>query len=188
MSCGVLVVEAPERSGALITAGYAGEQGRDVFVVPGNIDVPSCAGSNALLREGAIAVTSGWEVLCEYEALYPDKLCRDTKDRNLNADADRSEAPERKAKVAQPKIAPARRDKKDIDKVEALPYSGGNTTGLSLPEAEQTIVNILKAGEHLVDDVIAAADMDAAGVLAALTVLRIKGIVVMRPGGYVALK
>jgi predicted Rossmann fold nucleotide-binding protein DprA/Smf involved in DNA uptake len=36
--------------------------------VPGNIDVDSCKGSNALLRAGAIAVSSGWDVVSEYEA------------------------------------------------------------------------------------------------------------------------
>ena len=63
LSCGVLVVEAPEKSGALITARQALDQGRDVFAVPGNIDVPSLAGSNQLLRDGAIPVFSGWDVL-----------------------------------------------------------------------------------------------------------------------------
>ena len=74
LSCGVLVVEAPEKSGALITARQALDQGRDVFVVPGNIDVPSFEGSNQLLRDGAIPVFSGWDVVSEYEALYPEIL------------------------------------------------------------------------------------------------------------------
>lgn len=77
LSNGVLVIEAPEKSGALITARMAAEQGRDVFVVPGNIDQPGFVGSNRLLRDGAIMVSSGWEVLSEYEGLYPDKLHRD---------------------------------------------------------------------------------------------------------------
>ena len=74
LSCGVLVVEAPEKSGALITARLAAEQGRDVFAGPGNIDQPSFVGSNRLLRDGAIMVSSGWDVLSEYEALFPDKI------------------------------------------------------------------------------------------------------------------
>ncbi|MDR1439607.1 MAG: DNA-processing protein DprA [Clostridiales bacterium] len=68
MSAGVVVVEANERSGALITAGFAGEQGRDVFAVPGNINSPQSRGTNALIRDGAIAVTSADDVL---EALNP---------------------------------------------------------------------------------------------------------------------
>ena len=59
MSNGLLVVEAPQSSGALISAKYALEQGRDVYVVPGNIDVDSCAGSNALLQDRAVAALTG---------------------------------------------------------------------------------------------------------------------------------
>ncbi len=53
LSRGVVIVEAAERSGALITASHAGEQGRTVFAVPGAIDNPASAGTNALIRDGA---------------------------------------------------------------------------------------------------------------------------------------
>ena len=62
MSRGVIVVEAPERSGALITARLALEQGRDVMVVPGNPWFAHTAGSNRLLREGATPVCSAADV------------------------------------------------------------------------------------------------------------------------------
>ena len=74
LSNGVLLVEAPQISGSLITARRALDQGRDVFVVPGNIDVPTFQGSNAMLRDGGIAVSSGWDVVSEYAALYPGKI------------------------------------------------------------------------------------------------------------------
>jgi len=71
VSDGVLVVEAPEKSGALNTARHAFAQGRDLFVVPGNLGVDTCLGSNALLQEGAYAALSGWDVVKHYAPLYP---------------------------------------------------------------------------------------------------------------------
>jgi DNA processing protein len=58
----VIVAEAPERSGALITARLALEQGREVMVVPGNPWFAHTAGSNRLLREGATPVCSAADV------------------------------------------------------------------------------------------------------------------------------
>lgn len=58
-----IVVEAPERSGALITASQALELGRHVAAVPGPIDHPACAGSNRLLRDGAVLLASVEEAL-----------------------------------------------------------------------------------------------------------------------------
>lgn len=65
MSVGVLVVEAPERSGALITAHQAAEMGRDVFAIPGRIDHPGAAGCHKLLKEGAILVRDIDDILDE---------------------------------------------------------------------------------------------------------------------------
>lgn len=66
MSRGTLVVEAAERSGSLITSDFALEEGRDVFSVPGSIWLPSCKGTNQLIRNGAICCTSADDILSEY--------------------------------------------------------------------------------------------------------------------------
>jgi len=67
MSLAVIIVEAPVGSGALITADWAADQGREVFVVPGPIDQPSFEGNHRLLREGARVFTKVDDLLAELQ-------------------------------------------------------------------------------------------------------------------------
>lgn len=198
LSCGVLVVEAPEKSGALITARQAADQGRDVFVVPGNIDVPTFVGSNRLLRDGAIAVSHGWDILSEYEGLFPGKIQKDMGQSGQTAYPDEvssfAEAEKEVAKVAQKTRKPAHKspkntnnEKKVIDKADSSPYSDVNDTRPKLSADEQTIVAAIGDGERLVDDVIAAAGLPVGKVLATLTLLEVKGVVKRLPGKRVRL-
>ena len=71
LSLGVLVVEAAQRSGALITAQLALDQGRQVMAVPGRIDSFSARGTNQLIQEGAKMVRDADDVLEEFEYLSP---------------------------------------------------------------------------------------------------------------------
>jgi DNA processing protein len=68
ISAGVLVVEAARRSGTLVTARYAGEQGREVFAIPGHPLDPRAEGTNQLIKTGATLVTTPDDIL---EALMP---------------------------------------------------------------------------------------------------------------------
>ncbi len=63
LSLGVIVVEAAERSGALITAQHAGEQGRDIFAIPGPVNSRVSRGCNRLIRDGAILVQDAQDVI-----------------------------------------------------------------------------------------------------------------------------
>lgn len=69
----IVVVEARERSGALITADLAVEEGREVFAVPGEITSALSAGSNALLRTGASPATCSADVLEAFGLAPPEK-------------------------------------------------------------------------------------------------------------------
>ena len=70
-SCGIVVVEAPLRSGSLITAQMAVDQGRTVYAVPGNIDRPSSQGCNRLIQQGAKLIMEGGDVLDDLMTLFP---------------------------------------------------------------------------------------------------------------------
>jgi DNA processing protein len=69
LSLGVIIVEAARRSGSLITARLAGEQGREVFAVPGSPLDPRCEGTNGLLKQGAIPVTEASDVIAAIEPI-----------------------------------------------------------------------------------------------------------------------
>ena len=69
LAIGVIVVEAARRSGSLITARMAGEQGREVFAVPGSPLDPRCEGTNALIKQGATMVTEATDVTAALEPI-----------------------------------------------------------------------------------------------------------------------
>ncbi|MEL7604852.1 DNA-processing protein DprA [Sedimentibacter saalensis] len=75
LSHGVLVIEAQERSGTLITAGHAADQGREIFAVPGNIDSIYSKGTNALIRDGA-KITSSLDDIIEEIPLLKEKSAK----------------------------------------------------------------------------------------------------------------
>jgi DNA processing protein len=75
LSLGVLVTEAPETSGALITTRFAAEQGRDIFAVPGNVTSRGSVGANRLIQDGAKMVLEVGDILSELNLhLAPQQL------------------------------------------------------------------------------------------------------------------
>ncbi len=70
LSTSILVIEAKEKSGTLITVDFALEQGRNVYVVPGNIDSINSIGTNELLKQGARPITSYWDLKDDFSNYF----------------------------------------------------------------------------------------------------------------------
>ena len=149
---GVAVVQAPEKSGSLITAARAQEQGRDVFVVPGLATDPGFAGSHALIRDGAQLICTAEEILEEYRFRYPWMLSFSRK-----RGTDRGQT--------------------KLDKAGDVGYHALKEQLTELSETELALVGLLAEGEKHSDDLIAALGKDAGEVLTTLTMLQLKGYV-----------
>lgn len=171
LSLGVLVVEAPEKSGAMITAARALDQGRDVFAVPANVDVPSCGGNLQLLRDGAIMVRDAWDVLQEYVRLYPDTLVRREPD-GLR---------ERDLSGLSQTLAPPVPEKKDVDSSTPKAYIDLKDQAASFSRDEQVLLALLREGPLHIDVLVSRSQMSSGRVLASLTLLEVKGIVQRLP-------
>ena len=166
LSLGVVVIEAPERSGALITASRALDQGRDVFVLPGQADDWHCTGSNQLLRDGAVPAMDAWDVLSHYTARYPHRI------RSL-----RLEEPRRFGGDAPPR----REDRQKAPPEPALPVldlSGDH----GLTDDQLRIVRALRERTVQVDELIEETQIPTRRVLSALTILELDKIVTQESG------
>ena len=184
LSTGVLVVEAGARSGSLITASRALEQGRDVFAIPSNIGVEVGEGNNRLLREGAILVTSGQDILQEYIHQFPDRIHMRTGGDNLTLlprDLQRAEE-KTLPNVAQKIDHPQAGDKKSVDKNLNRSYIDLEAKKDELSHDEWALASQLSAHPIHVDELIEASGLSAAQALSALTLLELKGIAVRMPG------
>ncbi len=168
LSLGIVVVEAAERSGSLITARTAADQGREVLAVPGHPMDPRAAGCNLLIRDGATLVRSVEDAL---EALGP------TLEQARSDQPSPTEAAPARARQARPRAAGHEAPPRDLPLLRH-PDAAGDLRSLILdrlgpsPLAEDQLIRDLGA---------------SAAVLApALTDLEIEGLILRQPGGLLA--
>ncbi|MCL2301083.1 MAG: DNA-processing protein DprA, partial [Firmicutes bacterium] len=139
---GTVVIEAGERSGSLLTASSAAEQGRDVFAVPGDAFGSTFTGGNKLIREGAKPVFSAMDVLEDYELLYPELLDM----RRAERDLERAAVAPEKIKVK----APAKQNPQPPSPARGVAPQGRGERD-DLPPLEQQILQLLSQSPMHID-------------------------------------
>lgn len=163
MSQGVLIVEAPLSSGALITARQAAEQGREVFAIPGQIGVNNSQGPHALIREGAKLVESVDDILVELElpvaALQPALAASQPSAQPQHAEA--------------PSPTPAPR----MEPEPVRPAAAATAPKPALSRTEKEVVSVLSPEGSFVDEIAAACGISVSEALSSLTILELKGLV-----------
>ena len=154
LSLGTVVVEAEEKSGALITANHALNQGRDVFVIPGSPTEKQYAGSNALLRDGAKPLLDLSDIFNEYIPRFPDKI-----------DIKKAfEKPEKSVKKTEEKRIYKKLSNETLSKEAKIVY------------------NHLDKHKFYPDE-IGGTDLSSSEILSALIELELEGLVRALPGG-----
>ena len=186
LSLGVLVVAAPERSGSLITAHRAADQGRDVFVIPGGIDDAMFAGSNALIKQGAEAVTDPYDILSQYIGRYPDYFrMAGSYFSRLRAHAEKEDTEKKAPAAASPapayRVSPAREAKPKKQEKAELSVLFPDVWP-TLGDAARRIAEAIASGDTQIDDIVENTGLSATQTLQELTLLEMEGVIRTLPG------
>lgn len=182
ISRGVVIVEAAEKSGTFSTANHALEQGRDVFVLPGDIESGNFAGSNKLITEGANPIFSGDDIMLYYRDISKIKAPHTVKNGNAFADINvdslfskKSVKKTRRKKTAvvggEAKKAVVQEEniKKSENKVKISPESISKNAFI--------VYNIMSDGICTLDDIKRESGLDISKVLVSLTELEMLSII-----------
>lgn len=174
MSVGTVVVEAGERSGSLITARLALEQGKEVFAVPGDLVSSSFLGTNNLIRNGATPVFSPNDILESYHARFFEKL--GNKERFPDDEIIRRT---QKYLLEKDNAPVMKKEEKRV--IEETPKAKKEAPSY-LTQTAKKVYDFLNEDPKHIDEIINGCEESAKNILSAMTELEIYGLVIQLGG------
>lgn len=180
ITLGTVVIEAGERSGSLITARLALEQGRDVFAIPGDVISSAFTGTNRLIHDGAKPVFSALDILEEYYYNYSQKLNLENAGLPLGEFVKQQNHINQKESFKSPgeKFNAVKNDVKSKPK----PVSIIRELPQDITESAKIVYNVLGEEPMHIDDISEKSGLKIAETLAALTELELFSLVELTQG------
>ena len=180
LSEATIVVEAGIRSGSLITANHAAEQGRQIYAIPGNIDSPQSAGPNRLILDGAHPLVSVKQLIGENVYNYPDALnMRALKNTELLVDAKPTE---------EELLSEVKSHQRAVNEQRALEFEENkNKLPQEMPELneiEKAIYELVLQAPKKLGDLARLINQPVYKVVTAASSLELKKLIELQPTGY----
>ncbi len=211
LSLGTLVVEADDKSGAMITARCAEKQGRDIFSIPGNVGELNSLGTNSLLKRGAKIVTGALDMLEEYQYIYPHRIrienlpafmpkftssrrnthphSSNVSHKSENIAVQGTEKSENKPSYSKKDKKAEKAFKKEEETTSKLENNAKNETAKdtsALNDEELLIYSLFPSDSSISADELSRSGVSVGKVMKNLTMLEIKGFIKALPGGLFA--
>lgn len=193
LSQGILVVEAGEKSGALITANTALAQNKDIFAIPGDVTNAVAFGTNTLIKQGAKAVTNAAEIIEEYSGKYELTYAEPLPISEISDSIINDIPSGRRKNISVNQLIKKNNVTKGINKLDSVKIIDNINVGTdvkkekkqleNVSENTQKIYDIICENSSTVDDIIVKTGLSVNIIMQSLTELELDEVITRKSGG-----